>query len=301
MAGIRLVVLGSAAGGGYPQWNCRCPVCALYWQGDARVSARTQSSVAVTANGRDWVLLNCSPDIRSQILQVPALHPAEGPRHSPIAAVFLTNGDIDHTAGLLSLRERQAFSIHGTPSVLSALDDNPLFAALDRDLVQKHGVQLDVPVPLAGMTIEAFAVPGKVPLYLEDGDIRADDTSGWAIGLKVSGGSASCFYIPGCADVPPALGERLREAPLVLFDGTLWRDDEMVRLGLGTKTARRMGHMAISGADGTIERLRDLAIKRKIFIHINNSNPILIDGSAERLEVEANGWEVAYDGMDIAL
>lgn len=297
---LRVLVLGSAAGGGYPQWNCRCPVCALYWAGDPRVHARTQSSIAVSADARDWLLLNCSPDIRSQILASPALQPAAAPRGSPISAVCLTNADVDHVAGLLSLRERQAFSIYATAATLDALAANPLFEVLD--LVRRHAVDLESPFELAGLSIRPFAIPGKCPLYLEseEAELR-DDTGGWSIGLEVTSGNTGFSYLPGCAEITEAVAVRLRGAELVLFDGTFWRDDEMVRLGLGTKTARRMGHVPMSGPDGAIARLAGLDIRRKVFIHINNSNPVLIDGSPERRALEASGWELAYDGMEIRL
>lgn len=298
----RLIVLGSAAGGGFPQWNCRCEVCALFWQGDPRVRARTQSSVAVSASGEKWLLLNCSPDVRAQIMQTSALHPAGTTRGSRIEAVCLTNGDIDHVAGLLSLRENQPFSIFGTGAVLAEIARNQMFAVVDENLVPRRSIELDRPVAMAdGLTIEPFAVPGKVPLYLESGEVETGSVTGSTIGLKISTQAAQFYYIPGCADIELALSARLANAPLVLFDGTLWQDDEMIRQGIGSKTGRRMGHVSMSGPDGSIARLAELGIGRKVFIHINNSNPVLIDGSPERREAEAAGWEIAYDGMEIEL
>jgi pyrroloquinoline quinone biosynthesis protein B len=302
MARMRIIVLGSAAGGGFPQWNCGCDVCALFWQGDPRVSARTQSSVAVTANGEKWWLLNCSPDVRMQIMQTRALHPAKAKRGSPIQGVFLTNGDIDHVAGLLSLRENQPFALYGTETVLAEIARNQVFAVIDKSVVPRVSVALDRPVAMAdGLVIEPFAVPGKVPLYLESGEVETGNLSDSTIGLSISSRTAQFHYIPGCAHVNPALTDRLKNAPLVLFDGTLWRDDEMIRQGIGSKTGRRMGHVSMSGPDGSIALLGESGIERKVFIHINNSNPVLVDGSPERCAAEAAGWEIAYDGMEIEL
>ncbi|MGE0008305.1 MAG: pyrroloquinoline quinone biosynthesis protein PqqB [Parvibaculaceae bacterium] len=293
---MRIIVLGSAAGGGFPQWNCRCGVCALYWQGDPRVRARTQSSIAVTANKEKWLLLDCSPDVRAQIMRTPALHPPKAGRGSTIEGVFLTNGDIDHTAGLLSLREDQAFVIHGTASVLAEIARNRMFAVVSEAAVPRKTVELDRPVTMAGgLVIEPFAVPGKAPLYCESGDAGGE----WTIGLRIGTGARHFYYVPGCADIDATLRARLKDAPLVLFDGTLWRDDEMIRQGIGHKTGRRMGHVSMAGTDGAIARLGDLGIRRRIFIHINNSNPVLVDGSPERREAEAAGWEIAHDGMVI--
>jgi pyrroloquinoline quinone biosynthesis protein B len=262
---------------------------------------RTQSSVAVTTSGQKWVLLNCSPDVRAQIMQTPPLHPAKPGRDSPIEGVFLTNGDIDHIAGLLSLRESQPFTIYGTESVLAEIARNEMFAILDPSIVPQKCVTLEAPFAIAdGLVVEPFAVPGKVPLYRESANREASQ-DGSTVGLKVSDGKGSFYYIPACAGINPELRARLKDAPLILFDGTLWRDDEMIRQGIGSKTGLRMGHVAMSGPDGSIAGLTDLDIKRKVFIHINNSNPALIDGSPERCEAEAAGWEIAYDGMEIAL
>lgn len=302
MARMRIIVLGSAAGGGFPQWNCGCDVCSLYWQGDPRVCARTQSSIAVTASGGKWLLLNCSPDVRMQIMQTPALHPVDTRRGSPIAGVFLTNGDVDHVAGLLSLRENQPFVIYGTEAVLAELAGNQVFAVVSESVAPRKRVTLDEPVALVGgLTIEPFSVPGKVPLYRESGEVETKKETDTTIGLRISSGPTSFYYVPGCADINPALRARLKDATLVLFDGTLWRDDEMIRQGIGSKTGRRMGHVSMSGPDGSIAQLGELGIERKIFTHINNSNPTLIDGSPERREAEAAGWEIAYDGMEIEL
>jgi pyrroloquinoline quinone biosynthesis protein B len=301
MGRLTAIVLGSAAGGGYPQWNCRCPVCRLAWAGDSRVKPRTQASVAVTADQRAWTLLNAAPDLRAQIGVTPALQPRAGTRSSPIAAIVLTGGEIDQTAGLLSLRERQAFSLHATADTLRFVADNPMFGALGADVVRREAVQLDAPFALpGGITATLFTVPGKLPLYLEGASPVTDAETSANVGVELEGGGARLLFVPGCAAVTPALQARLQRCDVVLFDGTLFVDDEMIRTGTGEKTGRRMGHMPIDGPDGSLAALDGLG-RRRIFIHVNNTNPILVDGSPERRRVAAAGWEVAEDGMEIAL
>ncbi len=311
---LRVIVLGAAAGGGAPQWNCNCPVCRAAWDGNGQVRPQTQSSIAVSADGEHWVLFNCSPDLRQQVLQTKALHPREveryGRRDSPIHSVLLTNADVDHIAGLLILREKQRFTLYGTAKVLNALADNPIFNVLDPQFVSREPLALDRPVEVApGLEVELFAVPGKVALFLEDAARAADGSL--AIGAEtedtvgvrarsLSTGS-EFFYIPGCARVSDALADRLNGARLVFFDGTVWVDDEMVQHGVGAKTGQRMGHMSMNGQDGSMAAFEGLGVDRKIFIHINNTNPVLLDGSSERAEAQARGWEIAYDGMEVRL
>jgi pyrroloquinoline quinone biosynthesis protein B len=299
---MRLIVLGAAAGGGFPQWNSACPVGRRAWQRDLAASWRTQCSVALSADGDRWTLLNASPDLRQQILTTPALHPRRGPRHSPIIAVVLTNGDVDHVAGLLNLRESQPFALYATGAILQVLESNPIFNVLNPEFVRRRRLSLEQPVELeGGPTIVPFTVPGKVPLYLE-GDAPVIGETEDVIGLELrTMQGAQAFFIPGCAHLTPALTDRLRGAALVLFDGTLWTDDEMVRSGTGVKTGARMGHMSVFGPDGTLAAFAPLDVRRKVLIHINNTNPILLDDSPERAAVNAAGWEVAYDGMEIEL
>ncbi len=303
---LRLLVLGSAAGGGFPQWNCRCPVCALAWEGDPRVRRRTQTSVAVSADGERWALVNCAPEILHQIQAIPALHPREGRRHSPVAAVLLTNADIDHIAGLLSLRESQPFRLNATAAIHGVLAANSAFEVLAPEHVERRSVGFGAPFELvAGITAEIFPVPGKIALFLERGEIAASGAVATAVegeqtvGVELSDGVARVLFIPGCAIMTDALRARIEGADAVLFDGTVWRDDEMVAAGVGTKTGARMGHMAMSGPEGSLAALSQIKVKRKIFVHINNTNPALIEGSPERRAVEAAGWEVAEDGMEI--
>lgn len=306
-------VLGSAAGGGFPQWNCNCRQCADVRRGAPGFRARTQSSLAVSRDGRDWVLLNASPDLRKQINDTPELGARADAalRNSPIKAAVLTNGDVDHISGLINLREMEPLAVYGSDRVLAVLASNSIFNILNPDKVARHQLKLGQATALAGpdgdlgLTVEAFSVPGKVALYLEDASKGADfgTSEGDTIGLRIADPASgkSFFYIPGCADVDTALARRIAGAELVFFDGTLFTDDEMLQKGLMPKTGRRMGHISMSGPDGSIAAMAPLAIKRKIFVHINNSNPVLDERSAERRHAEAAGWEIGFDGMEVSL
>ncbi len=298
-----MIVLGGAAGGGFPQWNCHSPASRRARSGDPSARPRTQASIAVSGDGRRWFLLNASPDLRQQIEATPALHPHEGLRSSPIVGVVLTGGDVDVIAGLLTLRERQPFALHAAAAVLDILKANPIFDVLAAGVVDRREVALDQAFALGdGLEATLFAVPGKVPLYLEDGD-RMQPTllDGTTVGAEINDGTHRMLFIPGCAAITDALRARIDGADLLFFDGTLWDDEEMIAAGLGAKTGRRMGHVSMSGPDGSIAALRDLAIGRRVAIHINNSNPMLLSDSAERAEAEAAGWTIAEDGMRFAL
>jgi pyrroloquinoline quinone biosynthesis protein B len=300
MGSLTALVLGAAAGGGFPQWNCNCPVCALAWAGDPRVTARSQAGIAVSADGDNWLLCNASPDLRTQILTTSALHPRAGLRHSPIRAVLLTGAEIDQTAGLLTLRERQDFTLYATPATLAVLADNPMFGALHPGHVKRRALSLGETVsPVAGLAVEIFTVPGKMPLYLE-GENPEIGESAVNVGVELTAGDRRLLFIPGAAGVTAAMRARMRRADAILFDGTLFADDEMIALRAGEKTGMRMGHMPVGGADGSLAALADIPARR-IFIHINNTNPMLIEGSPARQQVEAAGFEVAYDGMEIVL
>jgi pyrroloquinoline quinone biosynthesis protein B len=313
MGRLTAIVLGAAAGGGFPQWNCRCPICRLAWDGDPRVKPRTQASLAVSADGRHWVLLNASPDLRAQIQAVadlqPSLHPPfhavlqpqAVPRGSPIVGVVLTGAEVDQVGGLLTLRERGEFALYGTCETLAAVADNPIFGVLAADVVHRRPVAPAEAFSLPnGLNAQLFAVPGKVALYLEKNEPDPAGDDGVNVGIEITSGGVSLAYVPGAAAITPGLMEHLRRADVVLFDGTLFHDDEMIASGTGTKTGRRMGHMPLDGADGTLQQLGGLAARR-ILIHINNTNPILVDDSPERRKVEAAGFEVAEDGMKIVL
>ena len=306
-------VLGSAAGGGFPQWNCNGPLSRAAWAGESHVASRTQASLAVNADGRNWVLLNASPDIREQIRAAPALQPRrDGPlRNSPIRAVVLSNGDVDAVTGLLTLRERQPFTIYASARILETLAANSIFNVLDPSVVDRRPLALEKPLEIAdhgkhlGLAVEAFAVPGKVALYLEARDApvatgtRTGDTIGLAITERATG--ATFFYIPSCAIADAALVARLQGASLVFFDGTLFEDDELITQGLLDKTGRRMGHMSMNGPEGSIAAFASLDVARKVYIHINNSNPVLSTGTAAHRAVRAAGWDIAIDGMEIEL
>jgi pyrroloquinoline quinone biosynthesis protein B len=300
-ARLTAIVLGAAAGGGYPQWNCRCPVCRLAWDGDPRVSPRTQASLAVSGDGAHWILFNAAPDLRAQIAATAELRPACDARGSPIAGVVLTGGEIDQVAGLLNLRERQPFDVFATAETIETLDANAMFEVLARDVVARHAVALDTPFELpGGLEAELFAVPGKVPLYMEAGEDDLGAAPGGNVGLEVRAGGARLAFVPGAAMIPAELAQRLARADVVLFDGTLFADDEMIRHGLGAKTGRRMGHMPIDGEGGSLAALSHVP-GRRVYIHLNNTNPVLVAGSPERRKVEAAGWEVAADGLKITV
>lgn len=303
---MRAIILGAAAGGGFPQWNCGCVLCARSRAGDPAATPRTQCCVAVSSDGTGWVLLNAPPELLQQISRTPSLQPRVIGRDSPIAAVILTGGEVDAITGLLNLREGHEFAIYAGPAVLDVLAANPIFGALPTSRVPRRTMPLGDGVAIddargntIGLTVEAFAVPGKVPLFSESGADPGRNDDGVTIGLHVTDGTDSLYFIPGCAEMTSALRDRLRGADLVLFDGTLWQDNEMSQAGLGTKTGRRMGHMSISGQGGTIDSFADLGVRRRVLIHLNNTNPALLACSPERAELVAAGWEVAVDGMEL--
>ncbi len=306
-------ILGSAAGGGFPQWNCNGTHSAAVRSNARGYRARTQSSLAVSADGKRWVLFNASPDLREQIADNSELWPAaDGPRrNSPIRACVLTNADVDHIIGLINLREAQPFSIYGSSRVLATLKANSVFNVCNETLVPRIELPLDAGTEISGVgetlgiSIEAFAVPGKVALYLEDAKAGGNFGSrdGDTIGLHVieTATGRSFYYIPGCAELDAPLADRIKGASLIFFDGTLYTDDEMIQQGLMQKTGARMGHISISGPEGSIAAFKALGIQRKIYVHINNSNPVLNETSEQRRATEAAGWEVGYDGMEIRL
>ena len=309
---LKILILGSAAGGGSPQWNCNSPVSRAVREGNSGTSPRTQSSIAVTANGDDWILFNASPDLGSQILKNNQMHPKKDLRHSPISGVVLTNGDVDHVAGLLTLRERQNLSVYAHKRVHSVLNENSIFNVLNSDYVDRRELKMNNRFEIKdkqgeglGIEIEAFEVPGKIALWLEDESKGNNFGSeeGDTIGLKIlsKDNNKSFYYIPACAKMTSELADRVKGSEVVLFDGTLWKNDEMASSKVGEKTGQRMGHMNNSGTDGSIEAFKNLDVKRKIYIHINTTNPILLGDSNERKIVEENGWEVSYDGMEIDL
>lgn len=299
-----LRVLGSAAGGGSPQWNCGCPVCAAV---RARPGlARTQSSVAVSSDSRRWFLINASPDVRAQIEAFPALHP-RGDRTTPIEAVLLTDAELDHTLGLLLLREARALRLYATPAVHKTLTDGSgLLRTLERYCpVDWRAVVPGVDIPLAdGLTCRALDAPTTKRTRFGpgvDGGHVGGSVDGRVVGYRLtderSGGTL--VYLPGVQALTPALRADIRGCRCLLIDGTCWRDDELVRLGLAGKTSREMGHLPIDGPDGSLAQLPSLGAGRTIFVHMNNTNPILLDDAPERRIVADSGMEVAMDGLEV--
>lgn len=293
--GLQILILGAAAGGGYPQWNCDCPGCRAARSGAAPTSG--QFAMALSADGEAWVLVNAAPEILSQIQDTPELHP-RGLRQSPISAVVLTNGEIDAVAGLLSLREGTAFDIWASETVHGILASNSLFNVLKPGIVARPTLVPDQTFTAAGLEITAFAVPGTPAWYLRDH--KAPD-EGDTLALEVRLGDRRAVIIPACAEVTDALQDRIRGADILFFDGTLWRDDEMIRAGLGAKTGASMGHISVSGEAGAMARLDGLGIGRRVFVHINNSNPLHLPGSAERATALAAGWEIGQKGARYTL
>jgi pyrroloquinoline quinone biosynthesis protein B len=305
---LRVVVLGAAAGGGVPQWNCGCRICRAARTTHPELQS-TQASLAISADGDHWFLINASPDLRQQLIKAPQLHPAPGKlRHSPIAGVILTNGEIDAIAGLLSMREGWPFTIYGHEKVLATLRSNSVFNVLNEKNVKRQAIAIEQAFEPAlpggspsGIEILPFEVTGKSAWYLEGQ--RVDDRAGDTLGLRIREKASGKFFyfIAACAEVTDDLKSRLKGAPLVFFDGTVWRDDEMILAGLATKTGRSMGHISMSGEQGAIAALENLGIERKIFLHINNSNPAWLHGSEERQAAEHAGWSIPADGMEIVL
>jgi pyrroloquinoline quinone biosynthesis protein B len=308
---LRVVVLGAAAGGGVPQWNCGCPICQAARTKHPELQS-TQASIAVSADGDHWFLINASPDLRQQLIATPRLHPRTGKlRDSPIAGVILTNGEIDAVAGLLSMREGSPFTIYAHARVLAILKSNSIFNVLGEKNVPRQPIDLEESFEPSlpdgspsGIEVLPFAVAGKGAWYLEGqahpaGKDGEGDTLGLCIRDKATG--KHFFFLAACARVTDDLRSRITGAPMVFFDGTVWRDDEMARAGLGTKTGQSMGHIAMSGETGAIAALEGLGIERKIFLHINNSNPALLRDSTERKILERAGWQVPADGTEIVL
>ncbi|WP_299638860.1 pyrroloquinoline quinone biosynthesis protein PqqB [uncultured Ruegeria sp.] len=296
---LRAIILGAAAGGGLPQWNCGCENCNLARSGV--IPAQTQSSLAVSPDGQNWAILNASPDIRTQLGNTPLLYPT-GLREMPINSVLVTNGDIDHVAGLLTLREMQPFTLFATHSIQDVLAQNPIFDALNASVVKRASISLNETFELvSGLEATLFPVPGKVPLYLEGEHVETELVGEQTVGVALSTQGKTAYYIPGCAALTPELRARLDEADLLFFDGTLWHDTEMVQAGLGQKTGKRMGHMSMDGPDGSIAGFADMKIGRKVFIHMNNTNPVLRPDSTENAQARAKGWTIGQDGMEITL
>jgi pyrroloquinoline quinone biosynthesis protein B len=297
-------VLGSAAGGGFPQWNCTCPPCRSVRDGSRPCRPRTQSSIAVSPDRRRWFLLNASPDIGAQLGSCPDLHPSRGPdgaREVPLQAVLLTDAELDHTLGLLLLREGRGLALHATEAVHDTLwDGNSLLRTLGAYCpVEWRPVVPGARVPLGdGLSYRAFDVPTTKRARF--GPAAA---AGRVVGYRLTDehGGRALVYLPCVQELTAAVRAELGDCACLLVDGTCWRDDELVRLGLGGKTAREMGHLPISGPGGSLGQLSVLPIERKVYIHINNTNPILLEDTPERRAVEEHGLEVAADGLELQI
>ena len=307
---MKILVLGSGAGGGYPQWNCNCELCAGVRYGTKRATPRTQSSIAVSQDGEHWVLLNASPDLGQQVRHQPLLHPRGTPRHTPIKAVILMAAQIDHATGLLSLREGPPIELYCTPCVFEDLTTGlPILPTLQHYC----GVHWHI-LPVAGdntiaefeidgvpgLEFHAMAITGKAPPYSPH---RTDPAVGDNIALVIADSVTGerLFYAPGLAQVGDSELLAMQGATCVMVDGTFWTDDEMIAAGLVAKTAEELGHLPQSGPHGMVAALCTVPARRKVLIHINNSNPILDEDSEQRRELHAHGIEVAHDGMEIDL
>jgi pyrroloquinoline quinone biosynthesis protein B len=302
-------VLGSAAGGGFPQWNCNCPNCRGARDGSLPCRSRTQSSIAISIDRERWFLLNASPDLRGQIAEFSALWPRNGVRHTPIQAVVLTDAELDHTLGLVLLREGRYVRVYSTDWVRTALTEwNPLLRTLSAYCtVDWRRVDLGRPFVLngpmdedSGICCEAFSTSTRKPVaFAPEAHPSPESSVGFRLTDARTGGAL--VYLPAVLEFNAAIREQVRAAACVFIDGTCWDDDELARLGCGGKSARAMGHLPIGGADGSLHQLADLDVARAIYIHINNTNPILIEDSPERQAVEERGIEVAYDGMEVEI
>jgi pyrroloquinoline quinone biosynthesis protein B len=298
-------VLGAAAGGAFPQWNCACHQCQRLRSGTFAGQPRTQAQVAISDDSASWTLLNASPDLRLQIEATPQLWPSGQSLHSPIQSVVITAAEADTVAGLLSLREFQPLDIYATRSVLRILrEDNSLFALLDRvprQAVWKE-IQPDVEFSVGRLRFQPFALPGGFPGFVPAPRRSELNASEAVLGLVIesrSGGRMA--YLPGAAKVEESWRGWLDECDVLLFDGTFWTEDELCRVRGGGKPASEMGHLPLSGPCGALAALRDIKCARKIFFHINNTNPILDESSPAYAEVREAGWEVARDGMEIRI
>lgn len=305
-------ILGSAAGGGFPQWNCGCPNCAGLRAGTFQGKSRTQAQVAVSADGRSWFLLGASPDLRAQIDATPALHPRDGLRQSPIAGVVLANADVDHVLGLLLLRELQPLRVHATASVRRILvEDNSMFAMLQRATGQLRWTDVvpEATFPLchpagedSGIRCRAIPLSAHYPPYVSSqrrSELKAGEAS-LALAM-ISRSGKRLLYAPAVPQLTPGLQSEVDSADVILFDGTFWSDDELIRIQGSGQTARQMGHIPVSSPEGSLRQLERLAGPRKIYLHINNTNPMLNEAGPEYRQVQDAGCEIAEDGWQFEL
>ena len=302
---MHIVLLGTAAGGGFPQWNCWCPPCRVARADPGRAVPRSQSSVAVSADGARWFLLNASPDVREQLGRLPSPAPA-GVRHVPVEGIVLTDAELDHTLGIVLLREARRIQLVATDAVRRVVEDDSRILAVTRAFAEVAVGEMvpDQPFGLchrdgtpSGLRVTCFPVPAGPPRFAREE--RFAHTVGLAVRDERTGGS--CAFVPGCGGLDSDLVSRLGAADLVLFDGTFWTDAELIGLGIGDRTAREMDHLPVSGSDGSLARLRHLPSRDRVYTHINNTNPMLLEDAPERALVEQAGVRIGADGMRFTL
>jgi pyrroloquinoline quinone biosynthesis protein B len=302
---MQIVLLGTAAGGGFPQWNCWCPPCRVARTDPARATPRSQSAAAVSADGERWFLLNASPDVHAQLGRLPAGR-AAGLRHSPVEGVVLTDAELDHSLGLVLLREARHIQLAATGAVREILEHDSGLLRVTSAFAEVRVTELapGQETPLAyrdgcpsGLAVTPFAVPAGPPRFARS------EQPGHTVGLRLrdeaTGGTAA--FVPGCGGFDTPVSEVLAGVELVLFDGTFWTDDELIGLGISDRTARQMDHLPVSGPDGSLERLAALPARERVYTHINNTNPMLVEDSPERAEVIRRGLRVGADGMRFSL
>lgn len=303
---MHVLLLGSAAGGGFPQWNCWCRCCRVARSEPRAAWPRTQSSAAISSDGDRWFLLNASPDVREQLSRLPSNGTPSTVRHVPIEGVLLTDAEIDHSLGIVLLREAKYLPLYITAAVQSVLDRDSRILPIARAFadVPVTELPLDSPVPLrcrdgseSGLGAEAFAVPAGPPQFASTH--AAGHTVGLWVREKASG--RACAFVPGCGGLSPSLLQRLARADVLLFDGTFWSDEEPRELGISTRTARQMDHLPIGGRDGSLEQLGSLPCRHRVYTHINNTNPVLLEDSVERATVVRAGLTVGFDGWHVRL
>jgi pyrroloquinoline quinone biosynthesis protein B len=302
---VHVVLLGTAAGGGFPQWNCWCPPCRVARSNPRRAIPRSQSSVAVSADGARWFLLNASPDVREQVGRLPVPAPT-AVRHVPVEGIVLTDAELDHTVGIVLLREARRLQLAATDAVRGVLEDDSRILAVTRAFAEVIVAELvpDRPLGLcyrdgspSGLRVTCFPVPAGPPRFARED--RPGHTVGLIVADERTGGT--CAFVPGCGGIDDALLSRLGPADLVLFDGTFWTDDELIGLRIGERTAREMDHLPVSGPDGSLARLSGLPSRHRVYTHINNTNPMLLEDAPERGLVERAGLRIGFDGMRFTL
>lgn len=309
---MRVRILGAAAGGGFPQWNCSCHNCRRLRQGTFHGPPRSQTQLAISSDDEHWFLVNASPDLRYQIESFPPLHPRPtSPRQSPIQGVILTSAEVDASLGLLLLRESQPLLIYSTESVRQVLlEDNQLFAVLKR---QPHQLQWKIVTPGEPFDLESvdrqttnicctpISTGGAFPAYAGHERPAQLDANSAVIGLLIEHASQRVAFFSAAQKIAPEYLEQTASCSAILFDGTFWSDNELISIQGHGNTAKQMGHLPVGEPGGTLEQFASLTTPRKIFIHINNTNPMLDEESAEYARVRACGWELAFDGMEISL